>query len=91
MNNPRYWKCMVGPVEKNMFMGISDGEFRNSVKDEFKSLFGRTPEHCISSWGVTEEKFNLLREIECYSEDDLRQVLTELKAMKDAERENNSV
>ena len=76
----RYWKCMIGPINKGTYMGQSDTALRDSIKGRFFSFFNKHADKCISSWAVTEEKFELLREIECYSEDELRQVLTELKA-----------
>ena len=82
---------MIGPVERSEITTILDPALRDAVKGRFFLITGKHSDNCLSTWGTTEEKFNLLREIECYSEDDLRQVLTELKAMKDAERENNSV
>lgn len=69
----------------------SDQLLCDSIKNRFLKLFGRPAETYVSSWVVTEEKFNLIREIECYSVDNLRHVITELKMMKDAERANNSV
>jgi len=80
---------MIGPIEKDSFMGLSDGALRDSIKGRFFSLFSKHADNCVSSWGVDEEKFELIREIERYSVDDLRHVITELKMMKDAERANN--
>ena len=88
---PRYWKCMIGPINRSEISVGSDQLLCDSIKNRFLKLFGRPAETYVSSWGVTEEKFNLIREIECYSVDDLRHVITELKMMKDAERANNSI
>ena len=93
MENPelRYWKCMIGPIYKSKLIMGFDAPLRDAVKSRFWSMFHEHADVCVSGWGVDEEKFKLIREIECYSVDDLRHVITELKMMKDAERANNSV
>jgi len=75
--------------KKDSFIGLSDGALRDSIKGRFFSLFGKHADNCVSNWGVDEEKFELIREIEIYSVDDLRHIITELRMMKDAERANN--
>ncbi len=72
-----YWSCLIGPADLNEYEdGGADFPLRMAVRDEFNYIFG-PDEVCCSGWGISEERYELLRKISLKSDDQLRKFLNE--------------
>jgi hypothetical protein len=59
----RYWSCLIGPVPKSQLRNGEDATLRMPVRTAFYERFGND-EVCSSGWGITQERYELLRIIE---------------------------
>lgn len=76
MKNKRYWLCLIGGVSSDRldeFNG-ADSILRQPVRNAFNKIFGKD-EVCASSWGIDEERYNLLRLLHSKSTIELKKLL----------------
>jgi len=56
-----YWMCIIGPTDRNQLPFGSDGPMRMGIKDTFSNLTGHHPNTTASGWGISPERYELLR------------------------------
>lgn len=60
---PRYWKCMIGPINRSEISVGSDQLLCDSIKNRFLKLFGRPAETYVSSWELPKKNLILFEKL----------------------------
>lgn len=69
-NTDSYWFCLIGPAKRKDLPHGADFPLRISVRRAFTKMTKHDDKVCSSGWGVSEERFKVLRAVSVIEEDD---------------------
>jgi predicted dienelactone hydrolase len=70
----KYWSCLIGGEVVELPSG-ADLPLRQSVKNAYLQLTGEHDEVCSSGWGIDEERYHVLIELQSLSTFTLKEML----------------
>lgn len=74
-----YWMCLIGPTDGPSLKQGADFPMRMAVMEAFEKVTGHENEVCASGWGISYEKYELLRECDAMEAEELKALLKKRK------------